>query len=159
MWQCGAHTPTALSNHSLSPLFSRSSSSKHPDFLSSITQLHNHFSFFFYVLQSSSFIMASRVAFLLFLCVLPAMVMAIRPVKNPFCLKGRVVCDPCHAGYETSAITHIAGNPFLLSDLFLKVPSLSFSFEFVHPFGLISLLCTLNSLIFGNGVVSFSILL
>ncbi|CAL5202885.1 unnamed protein product [Lathyrus oleraceus] len=53
--------------------------------------------------------MASRVALLVFLCVLPAMVSAIRPAKNPFCLKGRVVCDPCRAGYETSAITHIAG--------------------------------------------------
>jgi len=103
--------------------------------------------------------MASRIAFLLFLCVLPAMVMAIRPAKNPFCLKGRVVCDSCRAGYETSAITHIAGNSFLLSDLSLKVASLSFSFEFVVPFGLISLLYTLNSSIFGNGVVSFSILL
>jgi hypothetical protein len=62
--------------------------------------------------------MASRVALLLFLVVLPAMVSAIRPAKNPFCLKGHVVCDPCRAGYETSAITHIAGNytanPFFL---------------------------------------------
>jgi hypothetical protein len=86
--------------------------------------------------------MASRVALLMFLCVLPAMVSAIRPAKNPFCLKGHVVCDPCRAGYETSAITHIAGTvttyPFFL-DLFLNVASLSFSFKFVYPFVLISL--------------------
>jgi hypothetical protein len=86
--------------------------------------------------------MASRVALLMFLCVLPAMVSAIRPAKNPFCLKGHVVCDPCRAGYETSAITHIAGTvttyPFFL-DLFLIVASLSFSFKFVYPFVLISL--------------------
>lgn len=42
------------------------------------------------------------------------MVMAIRPAKDPFCLKGRVVCDPCRAGYETSAITHIAGAEVML---------------------------------------------
>ncbi|CAI8597489.1 unnamed protein product [Vicia faba] len=53
--------------------------------------------------------MASRVALLLFAFVLPAMVSAIRPAKNPLCLKGHVVCDLCRAGYETSAITHIAG--------------------------------------------------
>ncbi|CAJ2644346.1 major pollen allergen Lol p 11-like [Trifolium pratense] len=58
--------------------------------------------------------MASRVALLMFLCVLPAMVSAIRPAKNPFCLKGHVVCDPCRAGYETSAVTHIAGAEVLL---------------------------------------------
>ena len=55
-------------------------------------------------------IMASRAVLLLAMCVLPAMVVAIRPAKNPFCVKGRVYCDPCRAGFETSATTYIAGN-------------------------------------------------
>lgn len=59
---------------------------------------------------SASFVMASRLALVLCMCVLPAMVVAIRPAKNPFCVKGRVLCDPCRAGFETSAITNIAGN-------------------------------------------------
>ncbi|KAE9587156.1 hypothetical protein Lal_00004658 [Lupinus albus] len=53
--------------------------------------------------------MASRVGLVLFMCVLPAMVAAIRPEKNPFSVKGRVFCDPCRATFETSATTYIAG--------------------------------------------------
>ncbi len=53
--------------------------------------------------------MASRVALLLVMCVLPAMVAAIRPAKNPFVVKGRVFCDPCRAGFETSAAKYIPG--------------------------------------------------
>ncbi|XP_027338681.1 protein DOWNSTREAM OF FLC-like [Abrus precatorius] len=53
--------------------------------------------------------MASRVVLLLAMCVLPAMVVAIRPAKNPFCVKGQVYCDRCRAGFETSATTYIAG--------------------------------------------------
>lgn len=48
------------------------------------------------------------------MCVLPAMVVAIRPAKNPFCVKGRVYCDPCRAGFETTATTHIAGAEVML---------------------------------------------
>lgn len=67
-------------------------------------------------------IMASRAVLLLAMCVLPAMVVAIRPAKSPFSVKGRVYCDRCRAGFETSATTYIAGNsyPLSLSLSFLK---------------------------------------
>ncbi|KAI4307362.1 hypothetical protein L6164_030562 [Bauhinia variegata] len=58
--------------------------------------------------------MAARVALLLALCVLPAMVAAIRPEKNPFCVQGRVYCDTCRAGFETPATTYIAGAEVIL---------------------------------------------
>nr|AFK37732.1 unknown [Lotus japonicus] len=58
--------------------------------------------------------MAFRFAFLLVLCVVPAMVAAIRPAKNPFIVKGCVYCDPCRAGFETSATTRIAGTEVML---------------------------------------------
>ncbi|KAK4268402.1 hypothetical protein QN277_025067 [Acacia crassicarpa] len=51
--------------------------------------------------------MASRVALLFLLCVLPSMLAAIRLHKNPFCVQGRVYYDSCRAGFETSAITYI----------------------------------------------------
>ncbi|ESW08219.1 hypothetical protein PHAVU_009G028900 [Phaseolus vulgaris] len=53
--------------------------------------------------------MAARVVLLLAMCVLPAMVAAIRPVNREFSVKGRVYCDRCRAGFETSATTYIAG--------------------------------------------------
>ncbi|KAI4337721.1 hypothetical protein L6164_016103 [Bauhinia variegata] len=53
--------------------------------------------------------MATRVALLLVICVLPAMVAAIRPGRNPFSVRGRVYCDTCRAGFETPATTYIAG--------------------------------------------------
>lgn len=37
------------------------------------------------------------------------MVAAIRLHKNPFCVQGRVYCDACRAGFETSATTYIPG--------------------------------------------------
>ncbi|KAJ1411376.1 Pollen protein Ole e I like [Sesbania bispinosa] len=58
--------------------------------------------------------MVFRIAFLVVVCVLPAMVAAIRPNKNPFCVKGRVYCDPCRAGFETNATTYIAGAEVIL---------------------------------------------
>ncbi|KAL2339878.1 hypothetical protein Fmac_007818 [Flemingia macrophylla] len=58
--------------------------------------------------------MASRVALLLAMCVLPAMVVAIRPAKNPFTVQGRVYCDLCRAGFETTATTYIAGAEVML---------------------------------------------
>ncbi|KAF7829915.1 protein DOWNSTREAM OF FLC-like [Senna tora] len=53
--------------------------------------------------------MAARIGFLLFICVLPAMVAAIRPQTNPFLVQGRVYCDTCRAGFETPATTYISG--------------------------------------------------
>ncbi|OIV97903.1 hypothetical protein TanjilG_12660 [Lupinus angustifolius] len=58
--------------------------------------------------------MASKIALVLFICVLPAMVTAIRHEKNPFSVKGRVFCDPCRATFETSATTYIAGAEVIL---------------------------------------------
>ncbi|CAJ1971789.1 unnamed protein product [Sphenostylis stenocarpa] len=48
-------------------------------------------------------------SFLMFTCVLPMMVSAIRPHLTPFYVKGRVYCDPCRAGSETSLTTYIVG--------------------------------------------------
>jgi len=50
-----------------------------------------------------------RIGFVVFLCVLPVMVSAIRPHLTPFYVKGRVYCDPCRAGFETPLTTYIAG--------------------------------------------------
>ncbi|MBL1828604.1 hypothetical protein ELE35_30125, partial [Klebsiella pneumoniae] len=50
-----------------------------------------------------------RLMLLVALCVLPALVSAGRPVSQPFVLQGRVYCDTCRAGFETSATTYIAG--------------------------------------------------
>ncbi|KAJ4946688.1 hypothetical protein NE237_014276 [Protea cynaroides] len=54
----------------------------------------------------------SRVLILLALCFLPAIVNAARPVhpvKNPFVVVGKVFCDTCRCGFETSATTYIHG--------------------------------------------------
>ncbi|BAT78546.1 hypothetical protein VIGAN_02123600 [Vigna angularis var. angularis] len=69
---------------------------------------------FLLLVLSVTSIMASRAVLLLALCVLPAMVVAIRPAKNPFSVKGRVYCDRCRAGFETSATTYIAGAEVML---------------------------------------------
>ncbi|KAE8077348.1 hypothetical protein FH972_015920 [Carpinus fangiana] len=54
--------------------------------------------------------MARRVLLVALCVLLPAlMVSASRPVSNPFVVKGRVYCDTCRAGFETSATTYIAG--------------------------------------------------
>ncbi|KAF8405985.1 hypothetical protein HHK36_008065 [Tetracentron sinense] len=50
-----------------------------------------------------------RVLILLALCFLPAIVRAARPPKNPLIVQGRVYCDTCRAGFETSATTFIPG--------------------------------------------------
>jgi hypothetical protein len=55
----------------------------------------------------------ARVLFLLALCVLPALVRAARPARNPFVVQGSVYCDTCLAGFETSKTTNIAGNHFI----------------------------------------------
>lgn len=47
------------------------------------------------------------------ICVLPAFVSATaRPVKTPLTVCGKVYCDTCRAGFETTATTFIAGNRF-----------------------------------------------
>lgn len=49
--------------------------------------------------------------FVLFtLCVLPALAVATRPMRTPFTVEGKVYCDTCRAGFETSATTYIPGN-------------------------------------------------
>ncbi|RVW56255.1 Protein downstream of FLC [Vitis vinifera] len=54
-----------------------------------------------------------RLMLLVALCVLPALVSAGRPVSQPFVLQGRVYCDTCRAGFETSATTYIADMRFV----------------------------------------------
>ncbi|XAR48579.1 hypothetical protein NMG60_11031451 [Bertholletia excelsa] len=51
----------------------------------------------------------ARTMLLLALCVLPALVSATRPLAEPFILEGKVYCDTCRLGYETSATTPIHG--------------------------------------------------
>ncbi|GLT64299.1 hypothetical protein SLA2020_368030 [Shorea laevis] len=54
--------------------------------------------------------MARRVLLFVLCVLLPAlMVSASRPARSPFVVKGRVYCDTCRAGFETSATTFIAG--------------------------------------------------
>ncbi|KAH7567786.1 hypothetical protein ACOSQ2_010374 [Xanthoceras sorbifolium] len=51
----------------------------------------------------------ARTLLLIALCVLPALVSAARPARNPFLVQGRVYCDTCRCGFETSATTYIPG--------------------------------------------------
>nr|XP_043608512.1 protein DOWNSTREAM OF FLC-like [Erigeron canadensis] len=50
----------------------------------------------------------SKQLVLIALCLLPVFTTALVS-SNPFRLKGRVYCDTCNAGFETSATTYIAG--------------------------------------------------
>ncbi|XP_077224414.1 pollen-specific protein C13-like [Tasmannia lanceolata] len=50
----------------------------------------------------------ARVLILMALCVLPALVSA-RPSRPNFIVQGKVYCDTCQAGFETSATTYIQG--------------------------------------------------
>ncbi|GMH31402.1 hypothetical protein Nepgr_033245 [Nepenthes gracilis] len=43
------------------------------------------------------------------LCLLPALVSALRHEADPYTLEGRVYCDTCRLGFETSASTYIQG--------------------------------------------------
>ncbi|KAG2709271.1 hypothetical protein I3760_05G230600 [Carya illinoinensis] len=54
--------------------------------------------------------MATKV-FLFALCaILPALIVSAgRPARNPFIVRGKVYCDTCRAGFETSATTYIPG--------------------------------------------------
>ncbi|KAL7585205.1 hypothetical protein Lser_V15G43094 [Lactuca serriola] len=50
----------------------------------------------------------AKVVLILALCVLlPVLISASRPMSRPFRLQGRVYCDNCRAGFETSATTYI----------------------------------------------------
>ncbi|KVI07311.1 protein DOWNSTREAM OF FLC-like [Cynara cardunculus var. scolymus] len=50
----------------------------------------------------------AKMMMMLALCVLlPAVINAGRPMSRPFRLEGRVYCDTCRAGFETSATTYI----------------------------------------------------
>ncbi|GJX03119.1 pollen-specific protein C13-like protein [Tanacetum coccineum] len=51
----------------------------------------------------------AKLVLLLALCVvaLPMLISASRPMSRPFRLTGRVYCDTCRAGFETSATTYI----------------------------------------------------
>uniref|UniRef100_A0A5B7B648 Putative pollen-specific protein n=1 Tax=Davidia involucrata TaxID=16924 RepID=A0A5B7B648_DAVIN len=51
----------------------------------------------------------ARMILMLALCVLPALVSATRPVSSPFIVQGRVYCDTCRAGFETSETPYIPG--------------------------------------------------
>ncbi|KAI7754248.1 hypothetical protein M8C21_018008 [Ambrosia artemisiifolia] len=52
----------------------------------------------------------AKLAFMLALCVLlPALISAARPMSRPYVLQGKVYCDTCRAGFETSATTYIEG--------------------------------------------------
>uniref|UniRef100_A0A2P2NGA8 Pollen-specific protein C13 n=1 Tax=Rhizophora mucronata TaxID=61149 RepID=A0A2P2NGA8_RHIMU len=51
----------------------------------------------------------ARLLLVLALCLLPAIVSAARPERNPFVVQGRVYCDTCRAGFETTKTVHIAG--------------------------------------------------
>lgn len=59
--------------------------------------------------KTSQDIAMSKAITLVALCFLPALVMSARPNRNPFVVRGRVYCDTCLAGFETSASTFIAG--------------------------------------------------
>ncbi|XP_021896091.1 major pollen allergen Lol p 11-like [Carica papaya] len=51
----------------------------------------------------------AKVLLLMALCILPALVTAARPARNPYTVEGRVYCDTCRAGFETNAVTPIHG--------------------------------------------------
>ncbi|KAK4802020.1 hypothetical protein SAY86_000223 [Trapa natans] len=52
----------------------------------------------------------AKLALLCALFVLPTIAVAARPTRHPLLVTGKVYCDPCRAGFETSASTFIAGN-------------------------------------------------
>ncbi|XP_042493201.1 pollen-specific protein C13-like [Macadamia integrifolia] len=51
----------------------------------------------------------ARMLMLFALCVIPSLVSASRPVRNPFVVVGKVYCDTCRCGFETSATTYLPG--------------------------------------------------
>uniref|UniRef100_A0A2P2IP64 Pollen-specific protein C13 n=1 Tax=Rhizophora mucronata TaxID=61149 RepID=A0A2P2IP64_RHIMU len=73
--------------------------------------------------------MARLLSVLVALCVLPAIVSAARPEKNPFVVQGRVYCDTCRAGFETSKTSDIAGAKVRLECRDRKTMDIVFSKE------------------------------
>lgn len=51
----------------------------------------------------------AKTVLLIALCLLLALAVESRPMKNPFVVEGKVYCDTCRAGFETSATTYIPG--------------------------------------------------
>ncbi|XP_062094746.1 protein DOWNSTREAM OF FLC [Humulus lupulus] len=51
----------------------------------------------------------AKAVLLMALSFLPALALATRWVKDPLVVEGKVYCDTCLAGYETTATTYIAG--------------------------------------------------
>nr|GEV70793.1 protein downstream of FLC-like [Tanacetum cinerariifolium] len=51
----------------------------------------------------------SKFLVLIALCLLPALSVDASAAGNPFRLKGRVYCDTCRAGFETSVTKYLAG--------------------------------------------------
>ncbi|XP_062097153.1 protein DOWNSTREAM OF FLC-like [Humulus lupulus] len=51
----------------------------------------------------------AKAVLLMALCLLPALASARSSLKVPFEVEGKVFCDTCRAGYETSATTYISG--------------------------------------------------
>lgn len=73
--------------------------------------------------------MAKSVLMLALCVLLPALISASRPMSRPFLLQGRVYCDTCRAGFETSATTYI---PRKFTDLFLDLLLLAlYSFPWI----------------------------
>jgi len=58
--------------------------------------------------------MAKMTMLIAAICLLPAIAMAVRPVAEPFVVKGRVYCDTCRAGFETPASIYLHGILLLL---------------------------------------------
>lgn len=67
------------------------------------------------------------------LCALPALISARRHhVEKPFILEGRVYCDTCRAGFETSATTYIPGIYYFPSAIY------SYTYTCVRAFILVN---------------------
>lgn len=72
--------------------------------------------------------MAKIAGILFLLCVLPVLAMAGRPEKKPYCVRGKVYCDTCRAGFETPASTYLEGFSFSLSSSLFFASSRSATF-------------------------------
>ncbi|XP_010455288.1 PREDICTED: protein DOWNSTREAM OF FLC-like [Camelina sativa] len=71
----------------------------------------------------------SKVVLLVALCFLPVLTIVARPNKNPFVVRGRVYCDTCLAGFETSASTYIPGAVVRLECKDRRTMELTYSHE------------------------------
>ncbi|XP_008245042.1 PREDICTED: protein DOWNSTREAM OF FLC-like [Prunus mume] len=70
----------------------------------------------------------SRVLLLFALCVLPGLVSA-RTLGNPFHIQGRVYCDTCRCGFETTATTYIPGATVRIECKYRNTLQLAYSVE------------------------------